>query len=89
MMSPIMLDAPCDASCHVGHPPSCQMPLCHDGGIIYHCKTHANIDIYPCGFFFENIGHKYDFEVGWSGVGWVDPAWVWGWSSSKEKNLTK
>ena len=39
----------------------------HDGGIIYHYKTHLNIDIYPCTFFFENIGHKYDFEGG--GVG--------------------
>ena len=34
--------------------------------------------------FFENIGHKYDLEVGWGGVRWVDPVWVWGWSSSKE-----
>ena len=34
---------------------------------------------------FENIGHKYDFEVGW---GEVDPVWVWGWSSSKETNLS-
>ena len=24
---------------------------------------------------FENIGHKYDFEVGWGGV---VPIWVWG-----------
>ena len=37
-------------------------------GIIYHCKTHLNIDIYPCTLFFsENIGHKYDFEGGWGG----------------------
>ena len=54
-------------------PPSHQMPPIMMGGggvVIYHCKTHLNIDIYPCGkFFFENIGHKYDFEVGWGG-GW-------------------
>ena len=38
------------------------------GGIIYHCKTHLNTDIYPCTLFFsENIGHKYDFEGGWGG----------------------
>ena len=61
MTPPIMLDAP--------H---------HDGGIINHCKTHLNIDIYPCTlFFFENIGHKYDFQGG--GVG--------GWSNSKETNF--
>ena len=33
------------------------------------CKTTLNIDIYPSTlvFFFENIGHKYDFEgeSGW------------------------
>ena len=23
-------------------------------------------------------------EGGGDGVGWVDPVWVWGWSSSKE-----
>ena len=48
----------------------------HDGGIIYHCKTHLNI---------ENIGHKYDFEVGWGG--WT--LFGSGGSSSKERNLTK
>ena len=51
-------------------PPSIMLDApCHDvGGIIYHCKTHLNIDIYPCTLFFiENIGHKYDFEGGWGG----------------------
>ena len=42
-------------------PPSHQMPPimsdapCHDGGIIYHCKTHLNIDIYPCMLYFLKI----------------------------------
>ena len=48
------------------------------GGITYHCKTPLNIDIYPSTlFFFENIGHKYDFD----GVGGVVPGrgWEWGW----------
>ena len=59
----------------------------HDGGIIYHCKTHVNIDSYPCGyFFFENIGHKYDLEVGWGG-------WTlfgsWGGPALRKQNLTK
>ena len=54
----------------MGMPPIMSDAPHHDGGIIYHCKTHLNIDIYPCGkFFFENVGHKYDFEVGWGGVG--------------------
>ena len=45
---PMMSDAPCDA------------PVM--GGVNYHCKTPLNIDIYPSTlFFFENIGHKYDF----------------------------
>ena len=62
MMIPTASDAPHDA------PPITSDALCHDGGIIYHCKTHLDIDIYPCTLFcFENIGHKYDFEGGWGG----------------------
>ena len=39
-------------------------------------KTTLNIDIYPStlGFFFENIGHKYDFEGGG-----VVLHRIWGW----------
>ena len=57
MMPPMMSDAPV-------------MPPVM-GGVTYHCKTPLNINIYPSTlFFFENIGHKYDFEgVGWSLVG--------------------
>ena len=34
-------------------------------------QTPLNINIYPSTlFFFENIGHKYDFEDVWGGVGW-------------------
>ena len=41
--------------------------------------------------FFENIGHKYDLEVGWGGVGWG--AWTLfgsgGGPALKKQNLTK
>ena len=70
VMPTVMLDAPC-----------------HDGGITYYCKTPLNIDIYPSTlfFFFENIGNKYDFELGWGGP-WYWVGWV-GMSSSKKTNL--
>ena len=35
------------------------------GGITYHCKTPLNIDLPSTLFYFENIGHMYDFEWGW------------------------
>ena len=50
----------------------------HDGGgsrFPRDHKTTLNIDIYPSTLvFFENIGHKYDFEGGG-----VVPGRVWGW----------
>ena len=63
---------------HRGHwtPPMMSDALVMMGGITYHCKTSLNIDIYPSTlFFFENIGHKYDFEGGWGGPnsnGWLE-----------------
>ena len=48
-------------------PPSHRMPPVMMGSIIYHCKTHLNIESIHVQYFFENIGHKYDFEGGWGG----------------------
>ena len=56
----------------------CPMPPVMGGsdGHPRDCKTTLNINIYPSTLvFFENIGHKYDFE-GWGGV---VPGRVWGW----------
>ena len=42
-------------------------------------------------FFVENIGHKYDLEVGWGGVGWG--GWTLfgsgGGPALRKQNLTK
>ena len=55
-----------DAPYHGGVTGASDTPMM--GGVTYHCKTPLNIDIYPSTlFFFANIGHKYDFEVGLGG----------------------
>ena len=46
MMPPIMSDGRRDAPIMSDGPH-------HDGGIIYHCKTPLNIDIYPSTLFFS------------------------------------
>ena len=62
---------------------------CHDGGggVIYHCKTHLNIDIYPCTLFFflKILAISMILREGGvvSGSGWGGE----GWLSSKETNL--
>ena len=53
-------------------PPIMSDTPCCDRGIIYHCKTHLKIDIYPSTLFFLKILAKSMIlnEGGWSLV-WI------------------